>query len=314
MKRLFSLFGVEQAPVSHTERITSAAGGFVAIFAILVVSQWAVGTYAAAVIVASMGASAVLLFAVPHGPLSQPWPLIGGQIISAIIGVAIARYVPDKVIAASLAVGLAIGVMYYLRCVHPPGGATALAAVVGGNAVHELGFQYVITPILLNVIIIFMVGIIFNYPFKWRRYPVYLHRLNLQKKEESIEESESPISHSDFVYALSQIDSFIDVNEEDLLRIYNLAMKKHQELSVSLQKLRIGDFYSNGEYGDNWSVRQLVDESPHADPSKDLVIYKVVAGRDRRKSGYLTRKEFLQWAKYPVVRDEENWKRLENHS
>lgn len=311
MFKLFSLFGVEQAPVSHAERIASATGGFVAILSILLVSQWAVGSYAAAVIVASMGASAVLLFAVPHGPLSQPWPLIGGQIISAIIGVTIARYVPDKVIAASLAVGLAIGVMYYLRCVHPPGGATALSAVLGGEAVHGLGYQYVITPILLNVIIIFLVGIVFNYPFKWRRYPVSLHRLRGQKKEDSFGGSEPPISHADFVYALSQMDSFIDVNEEDLMRIYNLAMKKSQEVSIPPEKIRIGDFYCNGEYGENWSVRQLVDESPHDDPSKDLVIYKVIAGRDRRKSGYTTRTDFLKWAKYQVVRDEENWKRVE---
>jgi CBS domain-containing membrane protein len=311
MRKLFSLFGVEQAPVSHAERITSALGGFVAILSILVVSQWAVGPYAAAMIVASMGASAVLLFAVPHGPLSQPWPLIGGQIISAIIGVAIARYVPDKIIAASLAVGLAIGAMYYLRCVHPPGGATALSAVIGGDSVHELGYQFVITPILLNVIIIFLVAILFNYPFKWRRYPVFLHRRKGYQEEESFNEGESPISHADFIYALSQIDSFIDVNEEDLLRIYNLAMKNSRETSIDPEEVRIGNFYSNGEYGEDWSVRQLVDESSHDDPSKDLVIYKVIAGRDRRKSGYLTRKEFLQWAKYQVVRDEENWKRIE---
>lgn len=314
MRKLSSLLGIEQTPVSHTERITSAAGGFVAILSIFLVSQWAVGPYAAAVIVASMGASAVLLFAVPHGPLSQPWPVIGGQIISAIIGVTIAHYIPDKIIAASLAVGLAIGAMYYLRCIHPPGGATALSAVIGGEAVHGLGYHFVITPITLNVIIILLVGVLFNYPFKWRRYPVYLHRLNVRKKEESIGESEPPISHADFAYALSQIDSFIDVNEEDLLRIYNLAMKKSQEVIISPEKVRIGDFYSNGEYGDDWSVRQLVDESPHADPSKDLVIYKVIAGRDRRKSGYSTRREFLQWAKYQVVRDEENWKRIENEA
>ena len=87
---------------------------------------------ASTLVVASMGASAVLLFAVPHGPLSQPWALIGGHMVSAFIGVSCATLVPDTITAAALAVGLAIGAMHLLRCIHPPGGATALAAVVSG--------------------------------------------------------------------------------------------------------------------------------------------------------------------------------------
>jgi len=306
------MIGLSRVPTSHTEKIVSGIGGFFAISGMLIISQLSVGSHAAAIIVASMGASAVLLFAVPHGPLSQPWPLFGGHIISGIIGVTCAKYIPNEVLAASVAVGAAIGVMYYLQCIHPPGGATALSAVIGGSAVHELGYQYVITPILLNVMIILFVGILFNAFFPWRRYPTFWHKQKV-RNENSVGNAPSNISHEDFVYALSQIDSLIDINEHDLLRIYDIAVKKSQEYNLSSEKLAIGNFYSNGQYGNDWSVRQIVDESENKSTEDDVIIYKVVAGNGRRSSGYSTRSEFLRWTKHQVIRDEENWKRVGNN-
>jgi CBS domain-containing membrane protein len=94
----------------------------------------------AALIVASMGASAVLLFAVPHAPLSQPWPLIGGHVVSALVGVICAKVILNAPLAAALAVSLAIGSMHYFRCIHPPGGVTALTAVIGGASVDSLDY------------------------------------------------------------------------------------------------------------------------------------------------------------------------------
>ncbi len=164
---LLRLLGIELSPVSHTERVVSTIGGFLSIYGILQISTVFVGPLAATLIVTSMGASAVLLFAVPHGPLSQPWPVIGGHLVSAVIGVSCAKLVPDILLAAALAVALAIGAMHYLRCIHPPGGASALAAVVGGDSVHALGYQFVITPVLLNVLVIVTVAVLFNYPFAW---------------------------------------------------------------------------------------------------------------------------------------------------
>jgi CBS domain-containing membrane protein len=225
MRTIFKFLGIAQTPVSHAEKIVSALGGFVGIFCIFIISEWAVGSNAAAVLVASMGASAVLLFAVPHGPLSQPWSVFGGHIVSAIVGVSCAKFIPDVILAASVAVGAAIGLMYYLRCIHPPGGATAISAVIGGDAVHDLGYLYVITPVLLNVLLILLVAIVFNYAFSWRRYPAYLHKLSTPASSQP-QASVPHIAHEDFVYALSEIDSFIDIDERDLLRIYDLATQK----------------------------------------------------------------------------------------
>ena len=92
-------------------------------------------------IVPSVGTSAVLLFAVPHSALGQLWNVIGGHLISAAIGVACYQWLPSNGIAAGASVGLAIGAMYYTRCIHPPGGATALAAVIGGQNIHALGYR-----------------------------------------------------------------------------------------------------------------------------------------------------------------------------
>ena len=169
LAKLFHFFVPDTTPVSHTEKLISAVGGFLGILLIFVISYLSLGPWGAPWIVASMGASAVLLFAVPHGQLSQPWALIGGHVLSAAIGVTVFRFIPDAFLAAALAVGLAIAAMYYLRCVHPPGGATALAAVLGGPDVHALGYSYVLVPVLANAVVILLAAIAVNYPFRWRR-------------------------------------------------------------------------------------------------------------------------------------------------
>ncbi len=222
----FRFLGIEFGPVSHTERLISALGGFLGILLIIIVSGRFVDGVAAALIVASMGASAVLLFAAPHGALAQPWNLVGGHLVSAVIGVTCARYLPGTALAAAASVGLAIGAMHYLRCIHPPGGATALTAVIGGAGIEALGYQYILTPVMLNVAVILTVAILFNALFRWRRYPAALS--GKKPLRALTPDPYSPVEHADLVYALSQIDSIIDVTEEDLLKIYRLAMDSKQ--------------------------------------------------------------------------------------
>lgn len=213
--------GLELNPVSHRERIISLVGGITCIPAMFAVSGYYVQQDALVPIVASMGASAVLIFAVPHGALSQPWPLLGGHIVSAFIGVTCAKLIPHPTMAAALAVGLAIGAMHYLRCIHPPGGATALVAVIGGPAVTALGYQYMFTPVAINALIMFIVAVVYNGVFPWRVYPAHLRPKH--------DVGNASIRHEDFVYALSQIDTFLDVDEQDLLRIYDLATRHQAE-------------------------------------------------------------------------------------
>ena len=233
------LIGFSRQKINYQENILSVIGGFLGIFGIFITSHWLLDPEVAVLIVPSMGASAVLLFAAPHAPFSQPWSVIGGHALSAIVGVACWQLIPDYSIAASASVALSIGVMYLARCIHPPGGATALAAVIGSEKLHELGFSYEFQPVLLNAITILLVAIIFNSFFKWRRYPAHLH-LTRQAYETTPTEAlidHTPINHEDFVYALSHIDTFVDIDEDDLLTIYNLATKRHIAESHSSEKL-----------------------------------------------------------------------------
>jgi CBS-domain-containing membrane protein len=215
--------------VSEREHWISAAGGLVGVLAVLWTSHFLLGSHGGGLAVASMGASAVLLFAAPHGALSQPWPVLGGHLISALVGVTCARWLGhEPMLAASLAVALSIAAMYSLRCLHPPGGATALYAVLGGDAVHALGYGYLASPVLINVAVLVSVAVLFNYPFAWRRYPQTWH----QRTQAAVLPAEKRmIPHSSLVYALSQIDTFVDVSEDDLQRIYDLAM--HAETAAA---------------------------------------------------------------------------------
>jgi CBS-domain-containing membrane protein len=125
-------------------------------------------------IVGSFGASAVLIYAAIKSPLAQPRNLLGGHVISAIVGVTSYQIFGEIVwLAGALAVSLAIVAMLITRTLHPPGGATALIAVIGGPAVHDLGYFYAITPIGLGAAIMLLVALITNNLARSRRYPEY---------------------------------------------------------------------------------------------------------------------------------------------
>ena len=113
-------------------------------------------------IVAPMGASAVLLFAVPASPLAQPWSIIGGNTVSALVGISVGRLVHEPMAATGIAVGLAIVAMSMTRCLHPPGGAAALTAIIGGPSVTAAGFTFALVPVCINAILLVLVGIAFH--------------------------------------------------------------------------------------------------------------------------------------------------------
>lgn len=301
LKLLLNFFGVEQSPSTHHEKFISALGGFLSIIAIIIISQYFLGQNHYWLLVPSMGASAVLLFAVPHGPLSQPWPLIAGNTVSATIGVTCGLLISDMPIAIASAVGLSILSMYYLNCIHPPGGATALSAVMATETIHSLGYQFIITPVLLNALSIFIIAVVFNAFFHWRRYPAFLG----QEKHLQLEQPNSFFDQDDFLNALKEIDSFVDINEYDLKRIFALAHANSEQKRLNKSDIKLGRYYSNGKLGKDWSIRQIIDESPE----KDLIIFKQITGSNKNSNECLTKEQFSLWAKYEIAEENGQWRR-----
>lgn len=280
-----------QTPASHTEKIVSALGATISITLIYFISHWVTDFQGAMVIIPSMGASAVLIFAVPHGTLSQPWPLFGGNILSAVVGVSCATYIDNIYLAAGLAVGFSIAAMHVARCIHPPGGATALAAVIGGASVSKLGYSYAILPTSLNCLVIFAIAMVFNNLFSWRRYPS-----SLMKYEKSLDNPETKsILTNHIKKAMETLDEVVDIAPEQIKYIVDKADEIMRRELVANFKLEVGAFYTNGKPGLSWSVRQVVDVRPHDEPSKYLVIYRTVDGANKGQSESITLIEFSQW-------------------
>lgn len=160
-----------EQPTTRGGALLTALGCFIGLLAVGTISRAVVGPEGAPYIAAYMGAAAVLIFAVPHSPLSQPWPLLGGHVVSALVGVTCHELIPDLLLASASAVALAILVMQALRCLHPPGGAAAMVAVLGGPAIHELGYWYVLAPVGLNALVLLGLALLINNVIPGRRYP-----------------------------------------------------------------------------------------------------------------------------------------------
>ena len=307
--------GIGANSTGHLEKWVSGAGGLTGILGVMLVSQAYLGLGGSAGLVASMGASAVLLFAVPHGPLSQPWAVFGGHLVSAVIGVACVKLNAQPFVAAALAVALAISAMYYLRCIHPPGGATALTAVAGGDAVHTLGFHYVLTPVLLNVCVILVVAMLFNWPFPWRRYPaVWARKQHRPAAATASEQLDERFSREELASAAGSLGPSVGISTAMLDTLCSVASGNAGRGTLRPADIRIGRYYSNGDFGPQWQIRQVIGDTgmETAESGTDPVVtYRIVAGHKRRQEGSTSRSEFAAWARYEVCLNENSWQRVD---
>ena len=157
------LFSPLLAGANLPDRMVACLGATVAIaLTIVVCSGLPLSVGDLPIIVAPLGASAVLVFAVPSSPLAQPWPVVGGNTISTLVGVYAFHLIPNPTIAAGVAVGSAILAMSLLRCLHPPGGAAALTAVIGSQTIHEAGYAFAFAPVAVNSIALVSIGMFFH--------------------------------------------------------------------------------------------------------------------------------------------------------
>ena len=134
-------------------------------------------------LIGSFGASSVLVYGNIQSPLAQPRNLVGGHVVSAFVGVTVATFIPDILwIAAPLAVSLSIVLMQMTKTLHPPGGATALIAIIGTPKIQNLGYWYVLYPVLSGVLILLAVALIFNNMTTNRSYPTHKRYHIIRKK------------------------------------------------------------------------------------------------------------------------------------
>ncbi|KQP59128.1 HPP family protein [Methylobacterium sp. Leaf108] len=207
----------DASPLSRRERIRSAAGALVGILVTGLASRAALGPGTALpALIAPMGASAVLLFAVPSSPLAQPWSILGGNLVAALVGVTAARTVSDPTLAAALAIGCAIAVMMALRCLHPPSGAVALTAVLGGQQIHDLGYGFVLWPVGANSLLLLTVALLFN-NLTGRAYPQGPAKApRVQAATAASPSGRAGITAADLDAVLRDYDRLLDVGRADL--------------------------------------------------------------------------------------------------
>jgi len=176
MKFFDKMKGTTKSPpgVSLSEISWSWIGAFLGMAAVSGIHYNMISDTDLVMVIGSFGASAVLIYGAIKSPLAQPRNLIGGHIISALIGVACYKlFASNMWFASSLAVATAIAVMHATKTLHPPGGATALIAVIGSNKIHALGFLYAVVPVGLGAVVMLIVALIANNIPKNRRYPEY---------------------------------------------------------------------------------------------------------------------------------------------
>ena len=158
--------------VNNKEIIWSWIGAFLGIAAVAWVGRLFLEGTDLSLMIGSFGATAVLLYGAVRSPLAQPRNLMGGHILSAIVGVTCWKLFHQfPWFAEAMAVATAIALMHLTRTLHPPGGATALIAVIGSPAIHKLGFMYVLMPATLGPLILLAVALLVNNIPQSRRYP-----------------------------------------------------------------------------------------------------------------------------------------------
>ncbi|NKM58244.1 hypothetical protein CO665_30205 [Rhizobium anhuiense] len=218
--RRFRLFSPILAGATLRERLIACLGALLAIGLTGVISGYLFGQGPhLPLIVAPMGASAVLLFAVPASPLAQPWSIIGGNTISALMGIVAAYFIRDPIIATGVGVSLAIGAMSFTRCLHPPGGAAALTAVLGGPVVAGWGFLFPFVPVALNSCILVGLGLLFHKLSK-RNYPhVVLKAENTHQTIDLPSAARVGFREEDVDAALEVLDETFDIDRADLGRL-----------------------------------------------------------------------------------------------
>ena len=224
-------------PIDGRERLRASLGaGLGILLAALLAAWWLEGQPVhqhgalALALVAPLGASAVLVFALPSSPLAQPWSVVGGNTLSALIGIACALWIPEANLAAAVAVALAIAAMFTLRCLHPPGGASALLMVLIGAQ----DFSYAWSPVALDSLLLVSAGLLYNNLTRrpWPHVP--------RPPEPS---GETRLQRADLDAVLARYNQVLDISRDDLAEL--LEQVEARAYQRKMGELRCADVMSH---------------------------------------------------------------------
>jgi CBS domain-containing membrane protein len=210
--------------VDVRERMRAVGGAAIGLLITALLCRWMAEAAGISIwLIAPMGASAVLVFAVPASPLAQPWSVIVGNTLSTLVGIACVRWIPDPAWAAALAVGAAIGLMFATRSLHPPGGAAALLAVL----THTTDFSAALFPTLVNSLLLVLAGVAYN-TFTGRRYP----HVQVARPPSA----DARFSQADIDAVLARYNQVLDISRDDLESLI-------QQTELESYKRRLGTLH-----------------------------------------------------------------------
>ncbi|ODN66944.1 HPP family protein [Methylophaga muralis] len=216
------------------EIISASLGAFTAILLLMsLISRLQLTMEMELLVLASMGASTFLLFVLPHSPMAQPWPLMAGHLIAAVVGVNCNYWIADPIIATATAVGLSVFLMHLLHALHPPAAATAIIAVIGLPEHSAIAWQFVYAVVIINAGGLLFLSLLINNLLPGRHYPQRdSHHKHHQQFIKSADEK-LLLNEADFHWALSQIDTVIDVSETDLVDLYEFAAEHAEQRNIN---------------------------------------------------------------------------------
>jgi CBS domain-containing membrane protein len=236
-------------------------------------------------LVAPIGATAIILFALPHSPLAQPWSVLGGYFAATIFALLAAALIPSVLAAAALALGATVWFMTRFKCIHPPGGALVLLLVAEGapsltQALHQMGV------VLANGVVILLAALAVNNLLLRRCYPQCraVAPPGLHQTGDAVPTERTGLSHADLDQALRALGTFVDVQEDDLVTLYNLAVRNafERHLGVSCGDIMARDVVTvefGTELEDAWALlrRHKVKALPVVDGFRRVVGIVTVA-------------------------------------
>jgi CBS domain-containing membrane protein len=212
LRRWFHYFGQDQAHVAWPERIRAALGALIGLFCTAAlgrmlgeltgVNEW---------VMASLGASALLIFVLPSSPMAQPWAVIGGNVLSAIVGITAYRLIPSPQFALPVAAASAILGMFVLRCLHPPAAAVALIAVLG----QITNYRYAFFPVMVDSMALCLVAVAYN-SLTGKIYPTRPPKPEVNFPLEAISKERA---EKNLDALLTEYQEVMDVDRAELIKI-----------------------------------------------------------------------------------------------